>query len=67
MSEHKQMQPPDYHRCLDTVFGSPSPAACREMHESNAELVFGIRRKLESLNQHVTEWEGTADDSTAGA
>lgn len=29
MSEHRQLQPPDYHRCLDTVFSSPS--ACREL------------------------------------
>lgn len=28
MSDHKQMQPPDYHRCMDTVFSSP--VACRE-------------------------------------
>nr|ARX60060.1 hypothetical protein pVAPN1572_0243 [Prescottella equi] len=28
MSEHKQLQPPEYHRCMDTVFNSP--AACRE-------------------------------------
>jgi hypothetical protein len=29
MSEHKQLQPPDYHRCMDTVFRSPT--ACREL------------------------------------
>lgn len=29
MSEHKQLQPPDYHRCMDTVFRSP--IACREL------------------------------------
>lgn len=31
MSEHKQMQPPDYHRCLETVLSSPG--ACREFLE----------------------------------
>lgn len=31
MSEHQQMRPPDYHRCLDTVFASP--VACRELLE----------------------------------
>ena len=29
MPEHKQMQPPNYHRCLETVFSSPN--ACREL------------------------------------
>ncbi len=29
MSEHKQLQPPDYHRCMETVFRSPT--ACREL------------------------------------
>jgi hypothetical protein len=29
MSEHKQMQPPDFHRCMETVFRSPT--ACREL------------------------------------
>ncbi|WP_137724151.1 hypothetical protein [Prescottella subtropica] len=31
MPEHAQMQPPDYHRCLETVFASP--AGCRELLE----------------------------------
>ena len=31
MPEHKQMQPPDYHRCLETVFSSP--AGCRDLLE----------------------------------
>ncbi|MDZ7917432.1 MAG: hypothetical protein U5O16_37350 [Rhodococcus sp. (in: high G+C Gram-positive bacteria)] len=35
MSEHKQMVPPDYHRCLETVFSSP--AACRELLERLAK------------------------------
>ncbi|MCX5044045.1 hypothetical protein OG921_12785 [Aldersonia sp. NBC_00410] len=35
MTEHKQMQPPDYHRCLDTVFASPT--ACRELLERLAK------------------------------
>ena len=29
MPEHKQMQPPNYHRCLETVFSFPD--ACREL------------------------------------
>lgn len=36
MSEHKQMQPPDYHRCLETVFSSP--AACREILERLSKM-----------------------------
>ncbi|SUF08978.1 Uncharacterised protein [Rhodococcus gordoniae] len=35
MDEHLQMQPPDYHRCLDTVFASPT--ACRELLERLAK------------------------------
>ncbi|MCD2114616.1 hypothetical protein LQ384_26290 [Rhodococcus rhodochrous] len=35
MDEHQQMQPPDYHRCLDTVFASPT--ACRELLERLAK------------------------------
>lgn len=35
MSEHQQMVPPDYHRCLETVFSSP--AACRELLERLAQ------------------------------
>ena len=35
MSEHKQMVPPDYHRCLETVFSSP--VACRELLERLAK------------------------------
>lgn len=29
MPEHQQMQPPDYHRCLETILDSPS--ACHEL------------------------------------
>lgn len=35
MDEHQQMRPPDYHRCLDTVFASPT--ACRELLERLAK------------------------------
>lgn len=31
MPEHKQMQPPDYHRCLEQVLSSP--VACRSFLE----------------------------------
>ncbi|MFE9788722.1 hypothetical protein ACWF99_02825 [Nocardia sp. NPDC055002] len=36
MSDHIQMQPPDYHRCLDTVFASP--VACRELLQRLSEI-----------------------------
>ncbi|MET8651357.1 hypothetical protein [Nocardia aurea] len=29
MAEHRQMQPPHYHRCRDTILGSP--AACHDL------------------------------------
>ncbi|UTM40115.1 hypothetical protein MX572_26060 (plasmid) [Rhodococcus pyridinivorans] len=35
MDKHQQMRPPDYHRCLDTVFTSPT--ACRELLERLAK------------------------------
>ncbi|MEV0075814.1 hypothetical protein AB0H58_05310 [Nocardia neocaledoniensis] len=50
MSEHVQLQPPDYHRCLDTVFSSP--AACREL----------LRRLMEMTEDDVrsrwSPWKG---------
>jgi hypothetical protein len=36
MSEHKQMVPPDYHRCLDAILSSP--AACRTVLETLAKM-----------------------------
>lgn len=36
MSEHRQMQPPDYHRCLEIVFSSP--AASREILERLSKM-----------------------------
>ncbi|NKY43572.1 hypothetical protein [Nocardia cerradoensis] len=39
MSDHVQLQPPDYHRCLDTVF--QSPVACRALLQRLAEMTEG--------------------------
>ncbi|MGY0497407.1 hypothetical protein ACWZHB_02780 [Nocardia sp. FBN12] len=36
MSDHIQMEPPDYHRCFDTV--SASPVACRDLLQRLSEM-----------------------------
>lgn len=36
MSDHIQLQPPDYHRCLDTVFASPT--ACRALLQRLSDM-----------------------------
>ncbi|MFZ2175459.1 MAG: hypothetical protein WAW17_15785, partial [Rhodococcus sp. (in: high G+C Gram-positive bacteria)] len=36
MLEHKQMQPPDYHRCLEQVLSSP--VACRTLLERLSKM-----------------------------
>lgn len=50
MPEHKQMQPPDYHRCLETVFASPT--ACRELLERLA------RTREIDLRSKWSPWQG---------
>ncbi|ETT28372.1 hypothetical protein RAJCM14343_1691 [Rhodococcus aetherivorans] len=50
MPEHKQMQPPDYHRCLETVFASPT--ACRELLERLA------RTREIDLRSKWSPWRG---------
>ncbi|MEV0059995.1 hypothetical protein [Nocardia sp. NPDC050718] len=36
MNDHVQMQPPDYHRCLETVFRSP--VACHTLLQQLSEM-----------------------------
>ncbi|NLE79098.1 MAG: hypothetical protein GX610_05850 [Rhodococcus sp.] len=48
MTDHTQMRPPDYHRCLDTVFASPT--ACRELLERLA------RTREVDLRQKWSPW-----------
>ncbi|MGW5453139.1 hypothetical protein [Nocardia sp. NPDC003979] len=45
MPEHQQMQPPDYHRCIETVLDSPS--ACHQ-----------LLKQLSQAHSPLARWKG---------
>lgn len=50
MSDHIQLQPPDYHRCLDTVFASPT--ACRALLQRLADMT------EHDIHSRWSPWQG---------